>query len=120
MEKDITLSKEEKEEKIRWLKSIPFDSFKVHQHYFNKFGRPRHGITLAQAKKIYNQFSKIIEVFKRPAVNGFKYCFVYKLNKKSSYYLIFLLDEEPLKLFNAYSTGKNIENRLLKKFGFKR
>lgn len=120
MEEDISLDNNERKNKINWLRDIPFENFVVHNHYFNKFGKPRHGVSLEQAKKIYLQFDKIIEVFKRPALHGFKYCFVYKLNKKSSYYLIFLLDEKPMKLFNAYFSGKNIDNRLLRKFGFMR
>ena len=50
------------------------------------------------------------------AKKGFKYCFVYKINKKTSFYLVFLLDEKPMKLLNAYSTGQNIERRLFKKY----
>lgn len=119
MEEDIPFDYEERKKKVNWLKGIPFEHFNVHPYYFNRFGKPKHGVSLEQAKNIYSQFDKIIEVFKRPARNGFKYCFVYKMNKKSSYYLIFLLDEKPMKLLNAYSAGKNIENRLLKKFGFR-
>jgi hypothetical protein len=119
MEEDIPLNLEERKKKVNWLKGIPFDHFKIHHYYFNKFGKPRHGVSVEKAKQIYNQFDKIIDVFKRPAVNGFKYCFVYKTSKKSSYYLIFLLDEKPMKLLNAYFSGKNIEQRLLRKFGFR-
>lgn len=116
---DDFLNYEERKKMVNWLKGIPFDKFEIHPHYFNRFGKPRHGVTIEQVKKIYYQFEKIIDIFKRPARYGFKYCFVYKINKKSNYYLIFLLDEKPMKLFNAYYAGKNIENRLLSKFGFK-
>jgi hypothetical protein len=75
---------------------------------------------LEQSKKIFEQFDKIISVSKRRKPLGFTYTFVYKLGKKQSYYLVFLLDEDPPKIFDAFFYGKPVEKRLYRKFfGFK-
>ncbi len=116
---DIPLDAQEKKRIIGLIKGIKFETLEIHPHYFNKFNQPRHGVNLDKAKEIFYQFDKIINVFKRKGELGFKYCFVYRLNKKSSYFLILLLDENPRKLFNAFWAGPEIEKRLMKKyFGF--
>lgn len=117
-QEDIALDSREQRERIALLKSTPFEKFGIHSHYFNTLGQPRHGISIEKAKEIYSQFSKIVSVSKRPALNGFKYAFIYKLNNRSSYCLIFLLDEKPMKLLNAYYYGKNVEKRLFKKYQY--
>jgi hypothetical protein len=122
MDEDIRISPEEKEILINKLKSRKFEEFKVHRHYYDDRdkSKPRHGITLDHSKNIFEQFDKILEVYKRRKLIGFTYTFIYKLGKKQSYYLIFLLDKDPYELFDAYFFGKTIEKRLFKKFfGFK-
>ncbi|MFH1425186.1 MAG: hypothetical protein ABIG28_00440 [archaeon] len=115
---DVELTGNKKKEVINLLKRTKFENFKVDKHYFNKFGLPRHGINLEKAKEVYNQFGKIFCIFTRLGLPGMKYSVVYRINKKSSYYLIFLLDEKPKRFFNAIPTGQYIEKRIFKKFGF--
>ena len=116
MVEDIPLSYEERKEKISLLRGTKFESLIIDSHNQNKFGKPRHGLTPDKIKEIYNQFDKIKDVFKRPFNSGFRYCFLYRLNKNQSYYLIIMLDERPMVLFNAYPVGKNIDKRLFKKY----
>lgn len=114
---DIPLEGQEKEEAINILKRTKFEDLKVHYHYYNKFKQPRHGISLDKFKEIYSQFNKIISVSKRPSeFGGDKYCFIYKIQKKNAYYLIFLLDEKPMQIFDAYCYKGDIEKRLMKKY----
>lgn len=119
MDEDILINPQEKEILINKLKSKKFEDFKVHRHYYYE-DKPRHGITLDQFKKIFEQFENIISVYKRRKPIGFTYTFIYKIGKKKSYYLLFLLDSEPYEIFDAYFYGKNIEKRLFKKYGFRR
>ena len=119
MEQDILVNPQEKELLINKLKSVKFEEFEVHSHFYNKQGRPRHGIGLGQAKKIFEKFDKIISVSKRRKPDWFTYSFIYKINSRTSYYLIFILDEKPIKIFDVYCCGKNIEKRLYKKYGFR-
>ncbi len=115
-DEDTPLGSEEKREKIALLKATPFEKIKVHNHFYNKFGKPRHGVTLEKAKEIYVQFDKIIDVTKRPGLQSIKYNFLYRINKNFSYSLLFFFDEKPIQLFNAISRGKSIEKRLLRKY----
>ncbi|MAG01941.1 hypothetical protein CMI42_01275 [Candidatus Pacearchaeota archaeon] len=119
-EKDIKLTGKKREDAIAILKKTPFENLVVDEHYFKKNGSPRHGISLNDAKEIYNQTDKIILVSYRNSRAGRKYAFIYKISKKNSYYLLFFLDRKRPCLFNAYRSDINIEQRLLKKFGFKR
>ena len=112
---DIILDGKEKQKIIDLLKSTPFSKLEIHPHYFNKLKQPRHGISLTKAEEIYNQFGKIQLIFKREGINSYKYAVVCRFNKKLAYYLLFFLDENPKKLFNAYA-GNNAEERLWKKF----
>lgn len=117
MNEDIALDSREKKEAIAILKRTKFEDFKIHYHYYNKFGHPRHGISLDKFKEIYPQFDKIISVSKRPSTfGGDKYCFIYRIQKKNAYYLIFLLDEKPMQIFDAYFYKGDIEKRLMKKY----
>lgn len=119
MEQDILVNPQEKEILINKLRLKKFEEFKVHRHYFDR-GKPGHGVSLEQCKNIFEQFDKIISVSKRRKPLGFTYTFVYKIGKKQSCFLIFLLDNEPYEIFDAYFYGKTIEKRLFKKFwGFK-
>jgi len=119
MDEDIRVSPQEKEIIINKLKSKKFEEFKIHRHYFDR-DKPRHGISLEQAKNIFEQFDKIISVSKRRKPLGYTYTFIYKIGKKQSYFLLFLLDKEPYEIFDAYFYGKTIEKRLFNKFfGFK-
>lgn len=116
MIEDIPLSHEERKEKIGLIRGIKFESLKIDDHNLNKYGKPRHGLTTEKIKEIYNQFDKIKDVFKRPSKEGFRYCFLYKLNKNQNYYIVIMLDERPVRLFNAYPSGRNIEKRLFRKY----
>lgn len=120
MEVDIELTDNQKKEAIKRLKGVSFDNIKIDKHYNNKFGLPRHGVSLETSKQIYNEFNKIVTVTYRESSFGRKYCFFYKINKKKSYKLLFFLDKNPIILFNAMSIGKNVEQRLFRKFGFNR
>ncbi len=116
MEKDVILNYQERKRLISLLKGIPFEHFKISDYLKGKNGKRRHGMTDNKLKEIYSQFNKIIDVTKRPSRNGDKYCFLYKINKKQSYYLIFILDKKPKELFNAYYYPGNIEKRIFKKY----
>lgn len=119
MESDILVNPQEKEILINKLKAKKFEDFEIHPHFYNKFGKPRHGISLEQAKSIFEKFENIISVSKRRKENGFAYSFIYKTSKKASYYLVFFLDEIPNKILDVYCCGKSIEKRLFKKYGFR-
>ena len=117
---DIKLTGKKREDAISILKRTPFEKLRIDKHYFKKDRKtPRHGINLDGIKKIYIQFDKIILVSYRNSRVGRKYAFIYKINNKNSYYLLFFLDRKIPCLFNAYLSDINIEYRLLKKFGFK-
>jgi hypothetical protein len=89
------------------------------EHYFNREGRPRHGISLEKAKEVYYQFGKIVEMTKINSPRGDKYTVTYRFNKNSSYSLCFFLDERPIKLFNVIYLGRNIDKRVMRRyFGF--
>lgn len=119
MQEDYFLTFEERKEVIKKLKSLNFDSLKINNHYYNKFGLPRHGIELTKAKEIFIQFDKISQIFTRNGIGGKRYSIIYRLNNKKGYYLIFLLDEVPIQLFDAYLYNGDVEKRLRKKyFGF--
>ncbi len=119
MDEDILVNPQEKETLIDRIKAKKFGEFRVHRHYFDR-GKPRHGISLEKAQEIFEQFDKIILVYKRKKPLGFTYTFIYKIGKKQSYFLIFLLDNEPYEIFDAYFYGKTIEKRIFNKFfGFK-
>ena len=115
-EEDILLDNNTRNKIINILKNTSFENINIHGHYFNKFGKPRHNISLEKVKEIYYQFDKIIAVTKRKSLLGFKYCFTYRMSENTSYKLMFFLDEKPIQLFNALSFGKNAEKRLIKKF----
>src|SRR6185503_13023090 len=116
MDQDIILEYEERKRLISLLKGLPFENI-VYSDYFKKPGQNmRHGMTEDKLKEIYPQFDKIIDVTKRPSRDGDKYCFVYRINKKISYYLIFRLDKKPKELFNAYPFLGNINERIGKKY----
>ncbi len=116
MEEDILVGEQEKKKIIALLRRTPFENFEIHPHYYNIHGLPRHGVDIAKAKSIYSCFDKITAVQKRPAKSGFKYGIIYRLSKRNSYYLLFFLDEKPMKLFNAYFSGESVEKRLLRKY----
>ena len=119
-EEDIVLDSKQKKEAIAVLKRTPFSNVKiVESHYFNKFGKPRHGVPLEKASKIYPQIDKIIMVTYRNSPGGRKYAFNYRLNKKESYRFLFFIDRKPIELFNVISTGSGVEKKLFKKFGFR-
>jgi len=111
---DIPLSEEEEKEKIEFLKTKKFDDFKVHP-YYNRDSYIKHAVEIGTIKEIYPQFDKIISVFKRPAKNGFKYSFRYKLEETKSLVLCFYLDETPPKFFNAYFDYTRQDEKLRKK-----
>jgi hypothetical protein len=97
-EEDLLLDVKGKERIIKNLKKHKFESFKVHGHYWKfenpKLG-PRHGVGLDQAKKIFNQFDKIIAISKRKLKKSFGYCVIYKVSNRTYYKLLFFLDEKP-------------------------
>ena len=111
---DIPLSKEEEKEKIEFLKTRKFDDFEIHP-YYNRDSYIKHAVELETINKIYFQFDKITHVFKRPAKNGFKYSFRYKLEETKSLILCFYLDENPPKFFNAYFDYTKQDKKLRKK-----
>ena len=113
---DYFLNTSEKKEVIRKLRNINFDSLKINKHYCNKFGLPRHGVSTEEAKNNFVNFHNIINIFTRKGVGGLRYSIVYKINNKKGLYLILLLDEKPVQLFDAYFYGGNIERRLRKKY----
>lgn len=113
---DIPLSKEEEKEKIEFLKKRKFSDFKIHP-YYDRGSYIKHAVELGTIKEIYPQFDKIISVFKRPAKNGFKYSFRYKLEETKSLVLCFYLDETPPKFFNAYFDYTKQDKKLQKKVG---
>jgi uncharacterized DUF497 family protein len=113
---DIPMSDLEKSEKINFIKAKKFEDFKIHR-YYEKQGYPKHGIEIEEIKKVFYQFDKIIDVFKRPAnFGGYKYGFIYKLNEYNSFVICFFLDENPPKFFNAYQDYRNIEKRIKRKY----
>ena len=91
-ETDIPLSKEEKKEKIDFLKNKKLFDFVIHP-YYNRNSYIKHGVELSTIEEIYPQFDKIIGVFKRPAKKGYKYSFIYQLEETKSLILCFFLDE---------------------------
>ena len=111
---DVPLSKEEEKEKIDLLKNTKFSEFKIHP-YYNRNSYIKHAVDLEIIKEIYSQFDKIISVFKRPARNGFKYSFRYRLEETKSLVLCFYLDEIPPKFFNAYFDYTKQDKKLKKK-----
>ncbi len=70
MEEDILVNPQEKEILINKLKSKKFEDFEIHSHFYNRDQRPRHGISLEQAKKIFEKFENIISVSKRKKIKG--------------------------------------------------
>ena len=100
---------------VNMLKSIPFEQF-VFSNYFEKEASKRHNVTKEKLKEIYPQFGKIVEVTIRYSKEGNKYCFVYRMNKNLSYYLIFRLDRNPKELFNAYFYRGDVIKRIGKKY----
>jgi len=119
MEQNIPLNHNERKTIIGMLKGIKFKNIKIDPHFYNKWGNPRHGLNLEQVEKIYYQFTKIIDVFKRKDQKGFKHTFIYKLNKKKSYKLVFRLERKPKLLLTAFYFGGNIGKRLMKGYGFR-
>jgi hypothetical protein len=111
---DIPLTKEEEKEKIDFLKNKKFNDFKIHP-YYNRDSYVKHAVEIETIKEVYPQFDKIIGVFKRPAKNGFKYSFRYKLEETKSLVLCFYLDENPPKFFNAYFDYTRQDKKLRKK-----
>ena len=111
---DIPLTEKEKNEKINFLKKKSFSDFVIHP-YYNRNSYIKHGVELSEIKNIYSQFEKIIGVFKRPAIKGYKYSFIYKLEETKSLVLCFYLDENPPKFFNAYFDYTKQERKLKKK-----
>lgn len=111
---DIPLSKEEEKEKIEFLKKRKFSDFKIHS-YYDRDSYIKHAVELDIIKEVYPQFDRIIGVFKRPAKNGFKYSFRYKLEETKSLVLCFYLDETPPKFFNAYFDYTKQDKKLQKK-----
>ncbi|MEK6832423.1 MAG: hypothetical protein AABY32_00105 [Nanoarchaeota archaeon] len=111
---DIPLTKEEEKEKIEFLKERKFSDFKIHS-YYDRDSYIKHAIELDTIKEVYPQFDKIIGVFKRPAKNGFKYSFRYKLEEIKHLILCFYLDETPPKFFNAYFDYTRQDEKLRKK-----
>ena len=111
---DIPLTKEEENEKIDFLKNRKFSDFKIHP-YYDRDSYIKHAVELDIIKEVYPQFDKIIGVFKRPAKNGFKYSFRYKLEETKSLVLCFYLDEFPPKFFNAYFDYTKQNKKLRKK-----
>lgn len=119
-EKDFEITGKKRDEIISLLKKTSFELLDIDKHYFKKDGvTSRHGISLSQAKEIYNKYDKIILTSYRNSLAGRKYAVIYKINEKESYYLLFFLDRDPPCLFNAYKSETDIELRLLKKFGFR-
>ena len=59
--------------------------------------------------------SRISKFLTRPAKNGFKYSFRYKLEETKSLVLCFYLDEIPPKFFNAYFDYTKQDKKLRKK-----
>lgn len=113
---DYFLNSSEKKETIKKLRNINFDSLKINKHYNNKFGLPRHGVSIEEAKNNFGNFHNIINIFTRRGVGGLRYSVVYKISNKKGLYLIFLLDEKPAQLFDAYFYGGDIEKRLRRKY----
>lgn len=111
---DIPLTKEEERTKIDFLKNKNFNDFEIHP-YYDRNSYIKHGVELAEIRKIYPLFEKIIKVFKRPAIKGYKYSFIYKLEETKSLILCFYLDEHPPKFFNAYFDYTKQERKLKKK-----
>jgi uncharacterized DUF497 family protein len=113
---DYYLTNSEKLELIKTLKKLKFDNFKISRHFFNKFNLPRHGVSLEEAKNIFYKFEEISDIFTRDRFGGRRYSIIYKMNSKKNYYLILLLDENPIQLFDAYVYRGDIKKRLFKKF----
>ncbi len=111
---DIVLTKDEEKDKIEFLKRRKFSDFKIHP-YYDRDSYIKHAVELETIKEIYPQFDKIIGVFKRPAKNGFKYSFRYKLEETKVLVLCFYLDETPPKFFNAYFDYTRQDKKLKKK-----
>jgi hypothetical protein len=117
MGEDIHLDPAEEKRLISMLRGIPFENFKISDYLQQeKNGKWKHNMDYEKLKSIYSQFSKIVAVTKRPSKGGDKYCFIYKMSKKLSYYLIFKLDNKPKELFNAYGFNGNIEKRFMRKY----
>jgi hypothetical protein len=112
---DRTPDSKERKMLIGLLRGIPFEHLSF-SDYFEKTSSKKHGVTKEDIKKIYSQFEKIREVTVRSSRDGDKYCFLYKINKNLSWYLIFRLDKKPKELFNAYSYPGDIERRIGKKY----
>ncbi|MBU2562199.1 MAG: hypothetical protein KKF68_00885 [Nanoarchaeota archaeon] len=119
MDTNILLDFKERKRLISMMRGIKFKDIEIDSHFYNQWGKPRHGLNLIQVEKIYTQFNKIIDVFKRKDNVGFKHTFIYKLNKKKSYKLVFRLDRKPKLLLTAFYFGGNVEKRLMKGYGFK-
>ncbi len=111
---DIPLTNEEKNDKIDFLKKNTFDNFTIHP-YYNRNSYIKHAVDLDEIKNIYPQFDKIVDVFKRPAIKGYKYSFIYKLEETKSLVLCFYMDEHPPKFFNAYFDYTRQEKKLKKR-----
>ena len=116
MEFDRLLNSQEKKEVITRLKSLNFGALKINGHYNNKYGQPRHGISTEKAKEIFMQFDKIYTISTRPGIGGKRYTIIYRLNKNKSYFILLLLDENPVQLFDAYFYNGDIEKRMLRKY----
>lgn len=108
---DIPLNRDEQEEKISLLKKHDFGDFEIHPYR----GFEKHKVTLKEIRSTYYKFDKIIQVFKRPAKQGYKYSFRYRLERQKTLILCFFLDEHPPKFFNAYYDYAKQERKLRKK-----
>ena len=116
---DIPLSVQEQKRIVGILKGIKFEDLEIHPHYFNKYGQPRHGISLDKAKEIYNQFNKINGIIKRKKGQYLTHAIIYDLSKKGRYFLIFALEPKPKLLLSAYRHSRNSERRLLRRYGLR-
>jgi len=112
---DYLLNWKEKKEVISQLKSLNFDSLRINTHFYNKWGHPRHGVTIEKARDVFLKFDKIEQIFTRQGFGGKRYSVVYRLNKRKGYYLIFLLDNKPKELFDAFFFSGDVQKRLVRK-----
>jgi len=124
MEKEgenISLSDIDIEKIKKILSEKKFENFKIHKYYFRgKFTGvieedPRHGISLEELKKIFENKQQIKRGFKRKTKQGFLYTLCYEENKNSFVKIGYILNNS-LEIFSAIRIYRNLENAVKIKY----
>lgn len=114
-QEDYLLTEQEKKETISKLKSLSLRNLKLNGHYL-KSGIGKHNVTLEKIEDNFKKFNQIKYIYTREGIGGKRYTIVYRLSNKLSLYLILLLNNKPVEIFDAYFFPGNIDKRIRRKY----